>query len=55
MSSVGIEAMKNMYAGDEDFKEAYEVCEAMNERCHTGFMSLYYKIYYYLKESALCS
>ena len=29
--------MKNMYAIDEDFKEAYEVCQKINERYHTNF------------------
>lgn len=37
LESMGINAMKDTYQEDVDFKEAYEVCQAMNERYHTDF------------------
>ena len=54
VSSIGIEAMKNMYAANEDFKEAYEVCQTMNERYHTDFSKFILKDGLLFKDNQLC-
>ena len=37
LESVGIDAMKDMYPQDEDFKEIYKVCQDMGDRYHSDF------------------
>ena len=54
VSSVGIEAMKNMYAIDEDFKETYEVFQTMNERYHSNFSEFILQDGLLFKGNQLC-
>lgn len=37
LESIGISSMKDMYQGDEDFKEAYQVCKEMGDKYHKEF------------------
>ena len=54
VSSIGIEAMKNMHVANEDFKEAYEVCQTMNERYHTDFSEFRLQDGLLFKDNQLC-
>ena len=38
LESMGINAIKDMYEGDEDFSEAFHVCKEMTDRYHTDFV-----------------
>lgn len=37
LESIRITSMKDMYRGDEDFKEAYQVCKEMGDKYHKEF------------------
>ena len=37
LESMGINAIKDMYEGDEDFSEAFHVCKEMTDSYHTDF------------------
>ena len=46
--------MKDMYQEDEDFKEAYQVCEEMGDMCHTKFFDFILQEGLLFKGSQLC-
>lgn len=54
LERMGIIAMKEMYQEDANFKEAYEFCQAMNERYHTDFSQSMLQEGLIFKGSQLC-
>ena len=54
MESVGISAKKDMYANDEDFNEAYQVCLELGDRYHTDFADYIIQEGLLFKGSLLC-
>ena len=51
---MAINAIKDMYEGDEDFSEAYHVCKEMNERYHTDFVDFVLREGFLFKGIQLC-
>lgn len=54
LDSMGIHSMKDMYDGDEDFQEAYQVCKEMGNRYHTEFSKFILQEGLLFKGSQLC-
>ena len=54
LESIGIEAMKGLYATDEDFKEAYQVFVEISDKYHTNFSKFLVQDGLFFKGSLLC-
>lgn len=54
LESIGINSMKDMYQGDEDFKELYQVCQEMGDKYHKEFLDFILQEGLLFKGSQLC-
>ena len=51
---MGINVVKDMYEGDEDFFEAFQVCKEMTSSYHTNFADFILQEGFLFKGSQLC-
>ena len=51
---MGVDALKDMYAKDADFKEAYEVCKKLEGAFHSDFSEFILQDGLLFKGSQLC-
>ena len=54
LESVGISAMKDMYAEDDDFKEIYQTCQEMGDKYYTNFAEYLIQEGFLFKGGKLC-
>lgn len=54
LQSIGIDALKALYAGDSDFGEAFEVCSKLVGKYHTDFLDFLIQYGVLFKGSQLC-
>ena len=54
LETMGINAIKDMYEGDEDFSKAFHVCKEMTNSYHTNFANFILQEGFLFKGSQLC-